>query len=139
MRRAGCVAAATEVASQVIAAGLAQPLSRIPELYAGYMRDTAVAAPVPYPVSCSPQAWSAASAFAFVQAMIGLEVDGRTGEIACTPHLPPWLSTVRVRGLRFGRTQANITITRDGLSAYRVDITRADGVHTEYSVAGAQA
>jgi len=139
MRRAGCVAAATEVASQVIAAGLAQPLSRIPELYAGYMRDTAVAAPVPYPVSCSPQAWSAASAFAFVQAMIGLEVDGRTGEIACMPHLPPWLSTVRVRGLRFGRTQADITITRDGLSAYRVDITRADGVHTEYSVAGAQA
>jgi len=135
MRRAGCARAATEVASQVIAAGLAQPLSRIPELYAGYMRDAETAAPVPYPVSCSPQAWSAASAFAFVQAMIGLEVDGRTGEIACTPHLPPWLSTVRVRGLRFGRTQADITITRDGPSAYRVAITRADGVHTEYPVA----
>jgi len=134
MRRAGCAGAATEVASQVIAAGLAQPLSRIPELYAGYMRDAETTAPVPYPVSCSPQAWSAASAFAFVQAMIGLEVDGRTGEIACTPHLPPWLSTVRVRGLRFGRTQADIAITRDGPSAYRVAITRADGVSVEYSV-----
>ena len=94
-------------ASQVIAAGLAQPLSRIPELYAGYTRDAEASAPVPYPVSCSPQAWSAASAYAFVQAMIGLDVDGRTGEIRCTPHLPPWLSTVRVRGLRFGRTQAD--------------------------------
>ncbi len=134
MRRAGCVGAAAEVASQVIAAGLAQPLSRIPELYAGHMRDAEAAAPVPYPVSCSPQAWSAASAFAFIQVMIGLEVDGRTGKIACTPYLPPWLSTIRVRGLRFGQTQADITITRDGPSAYRVATTRADGVHTEYPV-----
>ncbi|MHB8648506.1 MAG: amylo-alpha-1,6-glucosidase [Thermomicrobiales bacterium] len=134
MRRAGCAGAAAEVASQVIAAGLAQPLSRIPELYAGYGRDEERAAPVPYPVSCSPQAWSAASAFAFVQAMIGLDVDGRTGEIACTPHLPPWLSVVRVRGLRFGRTQADIAITRDGATTYRVAITRADGVHMEYLV-----
>ncbi len=139
MRRAGCAGAATEVASQVIAAGLAQPLSRIPELYAGYARDVATAAPVPYPVSCSPQAWSAASAFAFLQAMIGLDVDGRTGEIACTPHLPPWLSSVRVRGLRFGRTRADIAITRDGPTAYRVAIAHADGVRTEYSVPSAQA
>ncbi|MCA1669377.1 MAG: hypothetical protein LC793_18680, partial [Thermomicrobia bacterium] len=110
-----------------------------PELYAGYPRDAESAAPVPYPVSCSPQAWSAASAFAFVQAMIGLEVDGRTEEITCTPHLPPWLSAVRVRGLRFGRTQADIAITRDGPGAYHVAITRADGVHTEYPVAAASA
>ena len=135
MRRAGCAGAAAEVASQIIAAGIAQPLSRIPELYAGYPRDVAVAAPVPYPVSCSPQAWSAASAFAFVQAMIGLDVDGRTGEITCTPHLPPWLSTVRVRGLRFGRTQADIAITRESSAGYRVAITRADGVDVEYPVA----
>lgn len=134
MRRAGCADAATEVASQVIAAGLAQPLNRIPELYAGYPRDAETAAPVPYPVSCSPQAWSAASVYAFVQAMIGLDVDGRTEEIFCTPHLPPWLSTVRVRGLRFGRTQADIVITRDGTVGYHVAITRADGVHTEYPV-----
>ncbi|MDQ6603045.1 MAG: amylo-alpha-1,6-glucosidase [Chloroflexota bacterium] len=139
MRRAGCAGAATEVASQVIAAGLAQPLSRIPELYAGYARDVATVAPVPYPVSCSPQAWSAASAFAFLQAMIGLDVDGRTGEIACTPHLPSWLSFVRVRGLRFGQTRADITITRDGPAAYRVAIAHADGVRTEYSVPSAQA
>jgi glycogen debranching enzyme len=136
MQRAGCAEAATEVASQVIAAGLAQPLNRIPELYAGYARDAGTTAPVPYPVSCSPQAWSAASAFAFVQAMIGLDVDGRTDEISCAPHLPPWLSMVRVRGLRFGRTQADITITRDGTAGYHVAITRADGVHRKYSVAG---
>jgi len=139
MRQAGCARAATEVASQVIAAGVAQPLSRIPELYAGYRRDETRSAPVPYPVSCSPQAWSAASAFAFVQAMIGLDVDGRTGEIACAPHLPAWLSSVRVRGLRFGRTRADIAITRDSEAAYHVAIARADGVHTEFPVEGSSA
>jgi len=134
MRRAGQARAATAVAEQVIAAGIAQPLSRIPELYAGYRRTPETAAPVPYPVSCSPQAWSAASAFAFVQAMLGLDVDAWTGEITCAPHLPEWLSHVRVRGIRFGRTQADVDVQRDGMGAYRVRITRADGVQTEYFV-----
>ena len=134
MRRAGQAKAATAVAEQVIAAGLAQPLSRIPELYAGYPRTPETAAPVPYPVSCSPQAWSAASAFAFVQAMIGLDVDGWTGEIRCAPHLPDWLSHVRIRGLRYGRTHADIDVRRDAQGGYRVSIIRGDGVRTEYAV-----
>jgi glycogen debranching enzyme len=133
MRRAGQARAATAIAEQVLAAGLAQPLSRIPELYAGYARTPETAAPVPYPVSCSPQAWSAASAFAFVQAMLGLDVDGWTGEITCAPHLPDWLSHVRVRGLRYSRTHADIDVRRDGNGGYRVAITRGDGVQTEYS------
>ncbi|MGI8856243.1 MAG: amylo-alpha-1,6-glucosidase [Thermomicrobiales bacterium] len=133
MRRAGQARAATVVAEQVLAAGLAQPLSRIPELYAGYARTAETVAPVPYPVSCSPQAWSAASAFAFVQAMLGLDVDGWTGEIACAPHLPDWLSHVRVRGLRYGRTHADIDVRREGAGAYHIVITRADGVQTTYT------
>ena len=40
MRRAGQARAATAVAEQVIAAGFAQPLCRIPELYAGYARTS---------------------------------------------------------------------------------------------------
>jgi glycogen debranching enzyme len=132
MRRAGQVRAATAVAEQVIAAGLSQPLSRIPELYAGYPRTAETAAPAPYPVSCAPQAWSAASAFAFVQAMLGLDVDAWTGEITCAPCLPEWLSHVRVRGIRYGRTQADIDVRRDATGAYHVHITRADGVETEY-------
>lgn len=123
MRRAGQRHAAMTVAAQTLEAGMTQPLCRIPELYAGYARAAATTAPVPYPVSCAPQAWSAASAFAFLQAMLGLHADGRTGEITCDPQLPPWLSRVALRGMRYGRQQADIHVQRDG-DDYWVDIKR---------------
>jgi glycogen debranching enzyme len=131
MRRAGQAAAATEVAAQVLAAGMAQPLSRLPELYAGYPRSAETAVPVPYPVSCAPQAWSAASAFAFVQAMLGLDVDGETGALTCAPYLPAWLSRVSVRGLRYSRSRADIAVLREGADGYRITITDADGTRRE--------
>ena len=65
--------------------------------------------------------------------MIGLDVDGRTGEIRCAPHLPNWLSHVRVRGLRYGRTHADIDVRREAHGGYRISITRGDGMHTEYA------
>src|SRR5207248_5046472 len=43
---------------------------RLPELYGGERRDGP--APVPYPVACSPQAWTAAAAFLCVRTMLGL-------------------------------------------------------------------
>ena len=45
---------------------------RPPELFAGLSRDD-VAMPVPYPSSCSPQAWASASVLLLVRAMLGLE------------------------------------------------------------------
>lgn len=125
MARSGQRDAATTVAAQVLEAGMTQALCRIPELYAGYARTSETRAPVPYPVSCSPQAWSAASAFAFLHAMLGLHVDGQTGDVTCDPHLPDWLSRVDVGRMRFGRTQTDILIERDGAGGYRVEIGRS--------------
>ena len=45
---------------------------RPPELFAGLSRDD-VPMPVPYPSSCSPQAWASASVLLLVRAMLGLE------------------------------------------------------------------
>jgi len=45
---------------------------RPPELFAGLSRDD-VAVPVPYPSSCSPQAWASASVLLLVRAMLGME------------------------------------------------------------------
>ena len=123
MARAGLRRAATMIAAQTLEAGMAQPLSRLPELYAGYPRAITPAAPVPYPVSCAPQAWSAASAFAFLHAMLGLRADGRTGEVTCDPHLPPWLGRVALRGMRYGRQRADIAVRRDG-DGYHVEVTQ---------------
>ncbi|QIN80283.1 hypothetical protein GBA65_19120 [Rubrobacter marinus] len=47
---------------------------RLPEVFAGYSRRDRPE-PVPYPTSCSPQAWAAAVAPLLVRAVLGLEPD----------------------------------------------------------------
>src|SRR5579859_1385611 len=72
MKRAGADNAAREVASQVFEAGLRFPGARLPELWCGFNRDRRYhSTPAQYPVSCSPQAWAAGSAFMLLQAQIG--------------------------------------------------------------------
>ena len=53
-------------------------LNRMPELFCGFPRDSSEG-PIPYPVACSPQAWSAASVFLMFQACLGLEIDAPRG------------------------------------------------------------
>ncbi len=66
---------------------------RPPELFAGLSRND-VATPVPYPSSCSPQAWSSASVLLLVRAMLGLEptpdrsgVEFLRGDLSGVPDL----------------------------------------------------
>lgn len=56
---------------------------RMPELHSGDGLDQ-VATPVPYPAACRPQAWSAASAVAVLQAVLGLEPTAE-GTLATRP------------------------------------------------------
>ena len=72
---------------------------RLPELFLGLARSD-VATPVPYPTSCSPQAWSAASPLLLLRALLGLEPDVPGGVVRVAPTLPPATSTLDVRGLR---------------------------------------
>ncbi len=122
MARAGARDAATTVVHEVLGAGFGLPLSRLPELYAGYERRGSENAPMPYPVSCAPQAWSAASVFAFVQAMLGLDVDGREHTVHCDPAFVPWLNRIEVRGMQIGHSMADIDAVRDGAGSYATRI-----------------
>ncbi|HET9600942.1 MAG TPA: glycogen debranching N-terminal domain-containing protein [Acidimicrobiales bacterium] len=72
---------------------------RLPELFLGLARDD-VPAPVPYPTSCSPQAWSAASPLLLLRALLGLAPDVPRGQMVVRPSLPPTTDTLDVRGLR---------------------------------------
>jgi glycogen debranching enzyme len=72
---------------------------RLPELFLGVARAD-VATPVPYPTSCSPQAWSAASPLLLLRVLLGLEPDVPAGVVRVAPMLPPDMSTLDVRGLR---------------------------------------
>ena len=53
---------------------------RPPELFAGLSRSS-VSVPVPYPSSCSPQAWSSASILLLARSVVGLDVSRNSGEL----------------------------------------------------------
>jgi glycogen debranching enzyme len=84
---------------------------RPPELFSGVHRDV-VDVPVPYPSSCSPQAWSSASTLLNVRSSLGLEppttvgLTPRTGSAAT-----PILSTLA--GVHVG-TDRYVLTHRDG-------------------------
>jgi glycogen debranching enzyme len=115
MKRAGADAAARDVATQILEAGMRFPSARLPELWCGFPRDRRYQSmPAQYPVSCSPQAWGAGSAFMLLQALLGLEADARAGVVRLRPLLPTWLSEVRVRKLRVGKRRVDFDIAREG-------------------------
>jgi glycogen debranching enzyme len=87
---------------------------RLPELFCGFARKHGNM-PVSYPVACLPQAWAAGAAFMLLQACLGVEVDGRTGEIRVhRPRLPLGVDRVSVRGLVVGEHQVDLVFQRAG-------------------------
>lgn len=77
LRRYGFVDAACRVAEGLLDAAQAWG-GRLPELFCGLDRDE-VETPVPFPTSCSPQAWAAATPFLLLRTLLGLEPDGAGG------------------------------------------------------------
>ncbi|MFQ6328499.1 glycogen debranching N-terminal domain-containing protein [Nocardia sp. CWNU-33] len=90
---------------------------RLPELFCGFDR-TEFAAPVPYPTSCSPQAWAAAAPLLFLRSMLRLEPGsgGSTGPgpASIAPAVPDRYLPLRVNGLRVGSDVLTVTVDRDG-------------------------
>jgi hypothetical protein len=84
---------------------------RFPELFGGSPES---GLPVPYPASCRPQAWSAASAGAVVTAALGLEADVPAGRLTVSPMRPVPFGDLRVRGLRVRGEAVEIDVDDDG-------------------------
>lgn len=89
---------------------------RLPELYGGYGPDE-VTAPVPYPTTCSPQAWSAAVPLALLRTLVRLDPDVPEGVVAVGPALRDDVS-LQVRGIRLGEHELDLTV-----DAGRVEVT----------------
>ena len=86
---------------------------RLPELFCGFKRQD-LFAPVPYPVSCSPQAFASASVFLFVQAYLNFEA------IACEstlkiiqPKLPNFVNRLNISGLRLGNAVIDLNFEKN--------------------------
>ncbi|MFD7659445.1 glycogen debranching N-terminal domain-containing protein [Actinosynnema sp. NPDC059797] len=83
---------------------------RLPELYCGFARAD-FSPPVPYPTSCSPQAWASAAPLLLVRAFLGLEPDVPRRRLSLSPHLPERWGEVALADLRLGEVTAHVRAT----------------------------
>ncbi len=84
----------------------------LPELFCGFRRDERLG-PVPYPVACHPQAWSAASILMIVQAMLGIKVMGFEHKLVIdSPAMPDWLDWVKIENLKVGDGAVSFLVRR---------------------------
>jgi glycogen debranching enzyme len=77
--------------AQRIAGGLIEASAhfggRLPELFCGFDR-TEFEAPIPYPTSCSPQAWAAASPLPLLRTLLRFDPAVPDGRLWLAPELP---------------------------------------------------
>ena len=84
----------------------------MPELFCGFRHDPGEG-PIPYPVACSPQAWSAASVFLLFQACLGLEINGCQAQICFTrPQLPAALAELPIHNLEVAGAVIDLQLVR---------------------------
>jgi glycogen debranching enzyme len=82
---------------------------RLPELFCGFDRAE-FAAPVPYPTSCSPQAWAAASPLLLLHSLLRFTPEVSSGQLWCAPEVPERYLPLRVSGLRVGKSRLAVGI-----------------------------
>jgi glycogen debranching enzyme len=90
---------------------------RLPELFCGFDR-TDFAWPVPYPTSCSPQAWAAAAPRLLLRSLLRFNPDVPHGQLQVCPIVPERLLPLRVQHVPLAGTRIDVTVDPEG----RVDV-----------------
>ena len=99
----------------------------LPELFCGFAREPRLG-PVPYPVACHPQAWSAASVFLILQAILGMRILAFENRVSIdTPMLPKWLEWIKVEDLKVGKGTVSLNFQRLPSSAAAVEVLDRKG------------
>ncbi|MEX0684852.1 MAG: amylo-alpha-1,6-glucosidase [Balneolales bacterium] len=92
-------------------------LQRFPELYCGF-EERLGQGPTPYPVACSPQAWSVAVVFMLLQSCLNLDINALEKKVYLNqPILPPFLSTLEIKDIKIGNSVLTIKLYR-----YQADV-----------------
>jgi glycogen debranching enzyme len=103
---------AVRLLNGLFGASLYFDLHRMPELFCGFAQEPGEG-PVPYPVACAPQAWSAASVFLLLQACLGLGVNGPERQVYFTgPCLPASLGELRIHNLEVAGAVVDLQLVR---------------------------
>ncbi|HVS68480.1 MAG TPA: glycogen debranching N-terminal domain-containing protein [Mycobacteriales bacterium] len=86
---------------------------RMPELWCGFDRSE-FGAPLPYPTSCSPQAWAAATPVFLLRSLLGLRVRLPDHQLVISPSLPSELLPLSVDRWSMGSTRVRIDVDETG-------------------------
>jgi glycogen debranching enzyme len=127
----GCRAAGDGAALQKICADMLDAAKafeyRLPELFCGYEREPGKK-PVPYPSANSPHSWAAGLAFSLVDSALGLEIDGKKGEISVNPDgLPRDWGPLSYEHLRVGGGTLSFRVEPEGEKGWRLSIVEQTG------------
>ncbi|WP_406816125.1 glycogen debranching N-terminal domain-containing protein [Mycobacterium sp. M23085] len=87
---------------------------RLPELFCGFSRAE-FSRPVPYPTSCSPQAWAAASPRMVLRSLLRFNPDIPHGHIQVSPIVPDRLLPIRIQNLPLAGARLDVSIQKDGV------------------------
>ncbi len=102
---------------------------RLPELFCGFPRKRG-RAPVGYPVSCSPQAWAAATPFGLLAACLGLDIDHEANVVQFNnPVLPDFLDGVTLTRLQISEASMDVKLTRTRDDVGMTVLGRTGDVH----------
>ncbi|MFJ1656616.1 glycogen debranching N-terminal domain-containing protein [Streptomyces sp. NPDC088337] len=120
--RSGFPDAAASLADGLLTASAAFE-ARLPELFAGHGAE-AGPRPAPYPASCRPQAWAAASSVLVLQSALGLSADIPAGTLTVAPGFARAYGPLTVTGLEAGGKRLDIAVKGDG----SVEVSAPEGV-----------
>jgi glycogen debranching enzyme len=112
LMRYGFVDEATKVATAVFDAANHFD-HRLPELFCGFAR-TEFDRPIPYPTSCSPQAWSSAAPLELLRTLLRLKPDAPHGEVSCAPVVPERYLPLFLGPITVGPVSLSIDVDGDG-------------------------
>jgi len=110
--RYGCWQHLHRLAEATFAAAALFEGHRLPEVISGLPRDAAHPHPGVYPKACSPQAWSASTIIAVVQALLGLRPVAPLRAVVVDPHLPDWLPDLHLEGVQVGGARFDLHARR---------------------------
>jgi glycogen debranching enzyme len=126
LRHYGFTDAVDRIFAGMLHAASYMEFQRLPELFCGFRRRRN-RGPTLYPVACSPQAWAAATPFALLGTLLGLEFAAEAKEIRLrNPHLPPFIEELTIKGLRLGDSTVDLCLHGRG-DDISLRILRNDG------------
>jgi glycogen debranching enzyme len=111
--RYGFVEQAQRLAQSLLDAAEQFAGGRLPELFCGLARGE-FEQPVPYPTSCSPQAWAAAAPIQLIRSLLRLEPWVPRGSLSIAPVLPAEFIPLVVEGIALGDGRIGLEVTSDG-------------------------